>query len=484
MAVISNVFWYINKAKWWVYASYSYKQLLSVSTAAEVVAILNTDPWTYYTTLNSLWHIYDSAIANEAWTGKYNWTDGTVVYSNGTWSVGEKSYRVFTVSWTEDNTPATVVNSVVYSDDAAGLTRWVSKEFDEFFGYYACRLSSTWTESEVVNQSYSWNTVNLPLWTLATATSGNDVMICFPKRGIKMTKSWSVVTLSITDEPDADWYQYYAFNKWVLNSSFGYSTSRPVDKFYLWAFECNTNCVSLPGQTLWSWTFSTYWSNAKAKSSDSSTKDSSTVYYNSNWSAMRWWQREYVNALYMMKYGNPNSQSQIWNGRVSWWSALSTGNSWSSNSSLATWWTTDNQTSSMRLFWLENWWGNVSEWCMGIKTYSSYNCKVNLWNDDWDTTVATTASYVDTWYGSAIWTNWRPATAIAWDNKWMFIATSVYSSQDWSVWYCDWSRVNSGYIADVGGYYSGGLDAGAFNLDVNVSPSFSGAHGGSRLVFL
>ena len=44
--------------------------------------------------------------------------------------------------------------------------------------------------------------------------------------------------------------------------------------------------------------------------------------------------------------------------------------------------------------------------------------------------------------------------------------------------------MNSGYIADVGGYYSGGLDAGAFNLDVNVSPSFSGAHGGSRLVFL
>lgn len=89
---------------------------------------------------------------------------------------------MFTISWTENNSPATVVNSVVYSDDAARLTRGVSKDFDEFFGYYACRLSSTGVESEKVSQSYNGNTVNLPLGSLATATSGNDVMICFPRR--------------------------------------------------------------------------------------------------------------------------------------------------------------------------------------------------------------------------------------------------------------------------------------------------------------
>lgn len=487
MAVVSNVFWYINNNKWWVYAAYNYSQLLSMGTAAEVVALLNTDASTYYTSLSSQGHIYDSAIANEAGTGKYNWSDGTVQYSNGIWSVWAKSYKVFTISWTENNSPATVVNSVVYSDDAAGLTRGVSKDFDEFFGYYACRLSSTGVESEKVSQSYSGNTVNLPLGSLATATSGNDVMICFPRRWIKMTKSWSTVTLSITDDPDASWYQYFAFDKWVLNSSFGLATSRPKDKFYLGAFEMGWSAwaTSLPTGTPWNGSYATHWSNAKAKSSDASTKDSSTVYYNSTWSMMRRWQRCYINALYMMKYGNPNAQSQIWNGRVSGWSALARWNSWSSNSTLATWWDTSNQTSAMRLFWLENWWGNVSEWCAGIKTFSwNYNCAVNLWNDDGDTTVATTASYQNTWYGSAVWTNWRPATAIAWDNKWMFIPTAVYSSQDWSIGYTDRSRVNAGCIAAVSGGYGGGLNAGAFNLSVNSAPSGSDASHGSRLVYL
>lgn len=487
MAVVSNVFWYINNNKWWVFASYNYAQIISMDTAAEVVALLNTDATTYYTTLNSQGYIYDWAISNETKTGKYNWSDGTVQYSNWIWSVGPKSYKVFTISWTENNSPSTVANSVVYSDDAAWLTRWTSKEFDEFFGYYACRLSSTWEESEKVTQSYSGNTVNLPLGTLATATSGNDVMICFPKRWIKMTKSWSTITLSITDEPDATGYQYYAFNKWELNSSFGYAYDAPVDKFYLWAFEMwwSAWATSLPTWTPWSGSFANHHDNAKAKSSNASSKVSWHNVYQGNWSAMRRRQRCYINALYMMKYGNPDSSRTIGQGRTSWWSALARWHSWTQNSSLATWWDTSSSTTSMRLFWLENWRWNVSEWCMGIKTYSwNYNCAVNLWNDDGDTTVATTATYQNTWYGSAVWTNWRPATSIAWDNKGMFIPTAVYSSQDWWVGYCDRSKVNAGYIAPVSGDCSSGLAAGAFTLSVDAAPSDSRASFGSRLVYL
>lgn len=486
MAVVSNVFWYINNNKWWVFASYNYAQIISMDTAAEVVALLNTDAVTYYTTLSTQGYIYDWAISNEAKNGKYNWSDGTVQYSGWIRSVGPKSYKVFTISWTENNDPATVANSVVYSNDAAWLTRWVSKEFDQFFGYYACRLSSAWQESDKVVQSYSGNTVNLPLGSLATATSGNDVMICFPKRWIKMSKSWSTITLSITDEPDAAWYQYYAFNKWILNSDItGYSLSVPVSKFYLWAFEMGWSAwaTSLPTWTPWSGTFTAHCENARNKNWSQSA-DSNWRYANSTWSAMRRWQRCYINALYMMKYGHPDSSRTIWQGRTSWWSALARWHSWTQNSSLATWWDTWSSTTSMRLFWLENRWWNVSEWCMGIKTSWSYVCKVNLWNDTWDTNVSTVTNYRDTWYWAAVWTNWRPATSIAWDNKWMFIPTAVYSSQDWSKGYCDRSLVNSGFITYVGGIYSSGLDAGAFNLAVNSAPSGSGASLGSRLVYL
>lgn len=47
----------------------------------------------------------------------------------------------------------------------------------------------------------------------------------------------------------------------------------------------------------------------------------------------------------------------------------------------------------------------------------------------------------------------------------------------------DWSKVNSGYITNVSGNYSNGLNTGAFNLNVNNSPSNSNANNGSHLVF-
>ena len=199
---------------------------------------------------------------------------------------------------------------------------------------------------------------------------------------------------------------------------------------------------------------------------------------------MRWYAREYVNCLYMMKYANQNSQSQVWNGIVS----TSKQNTWTwlSSSTLATTWTTANQTSPMRLFWLENWWWNLSEWCVGIHTASwNYDVATALWkNSNDNTTTVDWTYYKQLSVGSAIWTDWRPSTAMAGDNKWMFVWTSVYSSQDWSKGYCDRSKVNSGYIASVSGHYGSGLDAGAFSLNVDNAPSFSNAHHGSRLVYL
>ena len=475
MAVISNVFWYINNSKWWVYASYTYRQIIATATAAEAVAILNTDAQTYYSSLNASWHLYNGWVANEAWTWLYNWTDWTAIYSNWTWSVWAKSYKKFTISWTENNDPATVVNSVVYSDDAAWLTRWTSKEFDEFFWYYACNLNSSWVESNKSVQTYSWN--NVYLTGLQTCVSNQstawDVMIAFPRRWIKMTKSWSVITLSITDDPDAtsEWYQYYAFDK-----STSWSSSDLQDTLYIGAFEAYVS---------WSNMYSYWWQAPSTWTSWYSSNDWGT-YSNNRWdhySYMRWFAREYINCLYMMKYGNPNSQSQIWNGIVS--SSKTNTNSLSSQT-LATYWTTANQTTWMRLFWLENWWWNVSEWCAGIKTISgSTNILIAKWKTSDDVNVSSAWSSFKTLWASWMTSTWYPATAMYGTNDWLFVPTAVYSSsQDWTKWYCDWSRVGAGCVAFVSGDYGSGLAAGAFSLNVYDAPSNSLAFVGSRLMYL
>ena len=472
MAVVSNVFWYINSSKWWVFASQSYSQIIWASSAAAAVAIMNTDPLTYYTSLNSQWHLYNNWVANEAGTWLYNWSDWTAIYSNWTWSVWAKTYKTFTISWTENTNPSTVASNVVYSDDATWLTRWTSKEFDEFFGYYACNLNSSWVESNVSNQTYSGNNVYLS-WLqtcVSNQSSAWDVMIAFPKRGIKMTKSWSVITLSITDDPDKEWYQYHAFDKSTSRSSTSLS-----DKLYIWAFEwyvSSNNLYSYGWQTPSTWTswysLTNFW-----------------TYANNRWtrySMMRRYQREYINCLYMMKYGNPNSQSQIWNGIVS--SSKTNTNSISSQT-LATYGTTDNQTTACRLFGIENWWWNVSEWTSWLKTISwSTTMYASKWKttDDYQTSSAW-SSFKSLW-SSWMTSEWRPATAMMGTNDWLFIPTSVYSSQDWSIWYTDWSEVAAGSIAYVGGSYGSGLYAGAFYVNVYCSPSYSYAYYGSRLIYL
>ena len=477
MGLYANVYWYINSSKWGVYEDYWYADLLAMSTAAQVAAKLNQDPTWYYATLLSWGHMYWLAIANSTSTAKYYWSDGSVEYDSSTltWSVVAKPYQVFTISWTETKSWA---SNVTYSDDAAWLSSG-DKAFDEFFGYYGCRLDVStwkrynWSGTEITDDSaYDYTT----LMNLSSYTSGNDVMVCFPKRWIKISKSdstvgnMSTVTLSITDEEDADWYTYYAFDKWDRG------TPDIQDRMFIWVYEAsvsNSLMYSLSWQTTSSSvSYANYWTYANNRNT-------------THCSMMRWFQRVYVNYLFVMKYGSTNSSSTIWYWLVStskqntWWA-----NSLSTDWETPTYWTTANQTSYVRLFWLENWRGNVSEWCTWIKTMSwattIYTAK---WVNAWDTAVATTWTYQSTWITPSI-TNGRPALAMSCTPESWFVPTATYSSQDWSKWYWDWSYVNSGCITDVGGSYSSGFDAGAFNLVVNLSPSYSDAHYGSRLVYL
>ena len=372
-------------------------------------------------------------------------------------SVTPKATQKFTISWTETSTPWSF--NPTYSDDAQWLSAG-STAFDEFFNYSAVRLDTSWNVTAEVEQTTPWQLDFSQLWTL---TSGDNVMIKFPLMWIKMTKSGSTVTLSITDDPDAtsDGFQYYAHCTGTLSNPW-----TPKNAFYLWAFKaCNNGSNVLKS---WSWqspevsqTQATFCSRAGANGSG----------YNIIW----YYQRQFVNALYMMKYGNPNSQSVVWLWYTGWRAKVNTG--WTVSQALATYWTSSN-TQQVKLFWLEDWWGNIHEWVWWVYTDWSKNLYTQLSWYSW-----AVSGWESTW-STIQTTSWNDLSSIVWNNKVLFWPSATVSNSNYDTYYCVGVGVRASCLAVAGGAWGDGSLTGAFHLGADNGASVSNASVGSRLMFL
>lgn len=368
--------------------------------------------------------------------------------------------KTFTISWTEQSNMS---SWWTYSDDAAWLTAG-STAFDEFFWYSAVKLSTAWVETAEVTQTssgWAWKLKITDLWTI---TSGDNVMIKFPVRWIKMSKSWSVVTLSITEELNKTWYQYYAHSTWTLSNPW-----TPKDAFYLWAYKW---CLANPRLKSWSWqrpimseTQSTFCTYAKANGS----------WYNIEW----FYQRMYVNALYMMKYWNPNSRSRIWNWYIWWSSAQYT---WSTNSiTNATWATNTSTTWRIKLFWLEDRWGNVGEEMWGAySTYKNWWTHIFVTLNNWSWQASW---WEDTW--TVVNYNYNNMSAIAGDNKTMFMSIAWVWNSNYDTYYSAYSFAGSDNRMPLAWYwYNAWSLAGALTMTFNYASSQYDARWGTRLMYL
>ena len=122
-------------------------------------------------------------------------------------------YKVMTVRIDEtDPNPDTCCT---YQDDAVGMgSGATAEEWTEFFGYKPCLLRNSLNGLEVKYLNPNDYTKFID-GTTADITSGyaGDVMIEFPRRGIKMSRSGNYLYISMTDDPDADGYNYNAHKK-------------------------------------------------------------------------------------------------------------------------------------------------------------------------------------------------------------------------------------------------------------------------------
>ena len=369
-----------------------------------------------------------------------------------------QAYRTMTVKIDQSNSnPATCCT---YDDDATGMTAG-SSDWDDFFGHYPCMLNNG-VEGVKLNpdnfaKDVDGNNVDI------TSGSAGDVMIAFPRRGLKISTSGSVVTISMTDDPDAEGFEYNAHTR----------GSTAKDVFYLGAYkgyESSSKLRSLSGKTITaSKTIGAFRTSAQANGS--------------GYEQSGFYQLIFRQAMYVLKYKNLDSQSTIGQGYVksTHSAAIATGGSeaYGMDSEIIRSSTPSHMTDQehhVKLFGLEDFWGNIWEWIDGLVTNSTRNI------------LTANSSFNDS--GSGYTDNGQGASAdiggymnkVQGGTKTGFIAKEVSGSA--STYYTDDGTLYAGKVAKFGGSWDNDAFAGAFLLNVNAASSASDAGIAARLMYL
>jgi hypothetical protein len=357
-------------------------------------------------------------------------------------------YRIMTA--VIDLTNSNPASSVTYQDDALDMTPGDS-DWDDFFEHYPVILKDGVEGVKLNPNDYTkdldGNTVNL------ASSAVGDVMIAFPRKGLKIETIGNNLKISMTDDPDNPEFEYLAHTR---------GTTRK-EKFYLGAYKGFTDASKLRSWSgkapTVSQTIATFRTQAQANGAG---YDQSGFY-----------QLTFRQAMYILKYRNLDSQTVIGRGFVDGNSAAT--NTGSTNQRGMDWGETTGK-QQMKLFGLEDFWGNVREWIDGLVSTSTWNM------------LTATDNFNDT--GAGYMDNGQGATANIGNymskpqgtTKTGFIAKEVTGSD--STYFCDSANLLSSCVAYFGGTWSYASTAGAFSLPVADTASGSTARIGARLMFL
>lgn len=359
-------------------------------------------------------------------------------------------YRVMTVKINLSNSnPA---NCGSYADDASTMSSGKDvAAWQEFFGYRPCLFK----DGKVVGYLDPTNFTKFENGKNADITSGNagDVMIQFPRRGVRISKSGKVVTVSMTDNPNDSSFKYYAHQRGSSNK----------DYFYLGAY-----LGSVSGNKLRSLSGSYPQANTSLNQFDTYGKANGTGY-----GCMGYYQWLFIQVMYLLQFkGNLNSQSTVGRGYVDYSGTRNTGRS-NTNGMIY------GDSNVAKLFGLEDIWGNLLQFVNNY--YSNSNYHVTTTTDD---TITDVNRYTDRGsYGTSSSSSGWLSDCIGTTESGF---TGVYGGHNGSssTYFCDYAGFHSYCVPYVGGYYGYGDYAGLFCFAVGSSRSYGGSDLGSRLGYL
>lgn len=340
-------------------------------------------------------------------------------------------------------------SSVTYADDAVNMTPG-SSNWDEFFGIYPCLFKNGAEVGKLNPNDFS----KMADGSSADITSGSagDVMIAFPRRGIKITTSGTTLTVSMTDNTNAAGYSYLAHQR----------GSEDRNIFYLGAYKGvveSGKLRSLSGKTpTTNLALAAFRSNAQANGS--------------GYEESAFYQLVFRQVMYILKYKNLNSQAAVGVGAVNGTGPTITGGTNTKGMDYGE--TTGNL--QMKLFGLEDFWGNVYEWIDGayyetnrhiLTATDSFNDGGSGYTDHGQGAAADIGSYMTVPQGTS--------------ETGFIVKTGNGSS---STYFCDYSALYAGTAASFGGNWGTTQEAGAFLLYFRYHPSQRDVYTSGRLMYL
>lgn len=340
-----------------------------------------------------------------------------------------------------DQSNSNPLTCITYEDDAKMMEKG-SSEWDKFFGTKLVLFK----DGKEVRDLEDAELNNLK-------PEDGDVMVKFKRMGLNIKTVGDKVYVSMTNDPDDDNFKYYAHTR---------GTTRKED-FYLGAY-----LGFLDGNKLRSVT------GKKPQDGKSITDFRTYAQANgSGYDLCGFYQLTFLQAMYVLKYGNLDSQTAIGMG-------LTSGGQNATNTTGATNgkgidYGTTRSTQQMRFQFIEDFYGNRLWAVDGIATDSS--CRLYTATDNFNNS---RSDYLDT--GITGSNNGGGLTKVFGTSELGFMGKTFGGST--STYYSDYSYIRANYFLFFGGFSSYCTEAGAFYCRLFFGASDAYWSLAARLMFL
>lgn len=286
-----------------------------------------------------------------------------------------------------------------------------------------------------------------------------DVMIEFPRMGLDIsTDNNKVITIKLTDAKNDSNFQYLAHKRGNVQK----------DYFYLGAYSATGSSSKLGSNS------------GFAPLVNTSITDFINYAHNrgSGYEIMAFYQWTYVQALYVMKYGNLNSQAALGKGFIG--GSASSGQTTGATNALGMCYGNPNSGDDrMKLFGLEDLWGNVYQFISGLYSNSNRNLLTTTDNFSVDTSASAWEYNVSSDVTSNIEGFMKESQGA---NNGGFVLKVANGSS--ATYYSDYALLYASSFPFVGGHWNSGNFAGVFYCSVINSASIAYVYLGSRLMYL
>lgn len=337
-----------------------------------------------------------------------------------------------------DQTNSNPLTCITYEDDAKMMEKG-SPEWDEFFQSQLVLFKDGKEVRELEDSELN----NL-------SPDDGDVMVRFPRKGLRIKTVGEKVYVSMTNKTDAPNFKYYAHSR----------GDSPRDAFYLGAylgFEESGKLRSITG---------------KVPTGDKTIGAFRTIAQvnGTGYEQLAFYQWTFLQAMYVLKYGNLDSQTALGEGNVLGSIKASTGET---NGKGIDFGNGDNKT-KVRFQWIEDFFGTKSVYCDGCNTAGG---KIWTGTDKFNNSNNGYKSYETTEL------SWEFIRKIHGDPERGFLGKMGSGSN--STYFCDkqTQEPNSSKITYVGGGAGYNKGAGVFCFDCS-SFSSSSSTITARLMFL